>query len=372
MAKIFYGVTGEGRGHASRAHTLVEALRGQHQITIYAPAMAFDMLAPLYDHTEVRVRRIPGLLFHYDRNGRIHYGRTSFAALRYIAGLDAQVAQLKVDMKHDAPDLVITDFEPSLPRAAHALGIPYISVDHQHFLKAYDLKCLPVHLRLHAAFMSQWVGMYYRNQVASVVSSFYFPPLKPSCRNVTQVGVLLKPDVLQAQAEHGDYLVAYLRRFLDPGVAEMLRSCGREVRIYGLGAQPDSGNLRFCAIDTRGFTSDLAGCAALVSTAGNQLLGEALYLGKPAFVMPERGNHEQEINAFFLQRSGAGVAVPMVEAHASHLNRFVDRLEEYRSAIHCEGICGNTATLSTIRRHLPEHGAALPARPQLKLSRQPI
>ncbi len=372
MARIFYGVTGEGRGHATRAHTLVEALRDQHEITLFAPAMAYDMLAPIYAGSEVRVHRIPGLLFHYDSKGRIHYGRTGSAALRYIAGLDDQVAKLVATMKAESPDLVITDFEPSLPRAAHKLGIPYISVDHQHFLKVYDLGDLPLHLRLHAAFMSQWVGFYYRNQVASVVSSFYFPPLKPHCHNVTQVGVLLKPEVIQAKPSHGDYLVAYLRRFLDPGVEHMLRGCGREVRIYGLGAQPPRANLSFHEIDPVAFVQDLAGSAALVSTAGNQLLGEALYLGKPALVMPERGNHEQEINAWFLERSGAGKAIPMTEAQPRHLHDFLARLEDYRGAIRCEGMCGNTATLSAIRRHLPDHSLVLPARPKLSFSRQSI
>ena len=33
------------------------------------------------------------------------------------------------------PDLVITDFEPLLPRAARLEGVPYISIDHQHFHK---------------------------------------------------------------------------------------------------------------------------------------------------------------------------------------------------------------------------------------------
>lgn len=372
MARIYYGVTGEGRGHATRAHTLVEALREQHEITLFAPAMAYDMLAPIYAGSAVKVNRIPGLLFHYDRQGRIHYGRTASAALRYIAGLDAQVSQLTALMKNDCPDLVITDFEPSLPRAAHKLGIPYISVDHQHFLKVYDLGELPLHLRLHAAFMSQWVGLYYRNQVASVVSSFYFPPLKRGCHNVTQVGVLLKPEVIQAKPQHGDYLVAYLRRFLDPRVEHMLRGCGREVRIYGLGAQPSRANLSFCEIDPVAFVKDLAGCAALVSTAGNQLLGEALFLGKPALVMPERGNHEQEINAWFLERSGAGRAIPMAAVEPADLQTFLERLETYRQAIRCEGMCGNTATLSAIRRHLPDHSLALPARPKLSFSQQSI
>ena len=39
------------------------------------------------------------------------------------------------------------------------------------------------------------------------------------------------------------------------------------------------------------FVDDLAGSAAMIGAAGNQLIGESLYLGKPLFVMPERRHH---------------------------------------------------------------------------------
>lgn len=45
MSKILYGVAGEGRGHAMRARTIVEALRAEHEIVIYAPQCAYEMLS---------------------------------------------------------------------------------------------------------------------------------------------------------------------------------------------------------------------------------------------------------------------------------------------------------------------------------------
>ena len=360
MATIYYGVTGEGRGHATRAHTLVEHLRREHTLVIYASAMAYDMLAPLYSGSDVSVRRIPGLLFCYDKKGHLHYGRTARAALTFINRMGAVIEFLKGHMRQERPDLVITDFEPLLPRVARALDIPYISVDHQHFLKTCDLRELPLRLRIHAAIMGHIVGWYYHHQVETLVSCFYFPPLKPNSGRVTQVGVLLKPEVMQAEVSHGNYLVAYLRRFMDPAVAHMLLSSTREVRVYGLGQQPNQGNLVFKPIDAKAFITDLAGSAGLVSTAGNQLVGEALYLGKPAFLLPEPGNKEQEINGWFLQQSGAGITVPMNQAGPHHLLEFLDRLEDYRGAIVPEGICGNSDTLSAIARHLPKAPRTLP------------
>ena len=37
MATIFYGLSGEGRGHATRARTIVEGLRKRHKVVVFAP-----------------------------------------------------------------------------------------------------------------------------------------------------------------------------------------------------------------------------------------------------------------------------------------------------------------------------------------------
>ena len=89
-------------------------------------------------------------------------------------------------------------------------------------------------------------------------------------------GVLLLPEILRATPETGSHVVAYLRRFSSSNIMEALENCGCEVRIYGLGARPSAGNLRFRDVDMFRFVEDLATSRALVSTAGNQLFGEAL------------------------------------------------------------------------------------------------
>jgi uncharacterized protein (TIGR00661 family) len=208
-----------------------------------------------------------------------------------------------------------------------------VSLSHQQFLRAYDLSSLPWGLRLHAAYMGWIVRAFGSGQDHSIVSSFYFPPLRRGCRNVTQVGVLLRPEVRQAVPRRGDYLVAYLRRFAGPNVLDALADAGLPVRVYGLGEGGARGGLTFHRIDERGFVSDLAGCAGLVATAGNQLVGEALYLGKPCFVMPEARNFEQFINAHFLAQTGAGRWMGLDCVTGAAVRGFVGRLDEYASRI---------------------------------------
>ena len=358
MAKIFYSVSGEGRGHAIRACAIVESLRGQHDIVIYAPADAYHLLAPVYQDTEVVVRRIPGLCFHYDSHHRLAYWKVGWPCLRYVADLPHIIHRLEGDFESEQPSLVITDFEPSLPRAAKHCGVPFISLDHQHFLVTYDLSSLPPYLRPHLAYMSQVVRAYYSGQVETVVSSFYFPPLRSGYEQVKQIGVLLRPEILEASPTYGSHILAYLRRFASPALIRALQECGCEVRVYGLGARPPLGSVRFCDVDAFRFAEDLATCRALICTAGNQLVGEALYLGKPVLGMPERGNFEQHINGHFLQDSGTGTSVRMSKIAPVHLHDFLRRLDEFRAKIDRERLYGNPKALDIIKNHLPKSAEA--------------
>lgn len=368
MGKIFFSMAGEGRGHATRVRALVEPLRERgHQIWLFTPGAAHELLAPVYRSTDVRVVRIPGLMFHYGSNRKLAYLRTGGAALKYFREFPRLRRRLVALMRRERPDLVVTDFEPALPRAARRCGIPFLSVNHQHFLVVNDLGELPLSLRWHAWYMSWIVRAYYSGQAATVVSQFYFPPVKRRhADTVVQAGCLLRPEIVSASPANEGHLVAYLRKFATPQVLAALRDCGREVRLYGLGERPREGNIAHCRIDDRQFIADLASCDALVCTAGNQLVGEALYLGKPVFAMPEANNFEQYINAHYLRASGAGEWVDLERVTTGRLRQFLARLDEYRARIQRERMNGTPVALEAIERHLAARaGMAAPApRPQ--------
>ncbi len=108
---------------------------------------------------------------------------------------------------------------------------------------------------------------------------------------------------------------------------ETLGACGREVRIYGLGELPEDGKLRYRPISEEGSNEDLASCLAVVASAGNQLLGETLCLGKHAFALPEGGQDEQLINGHYFERMHGGLARDAEQARPDELSTFPDALE---------------------------------------------
>lgn len=361
MARIFLSTAGEGRGHATRTRALAEQLRQQHELTIFAPHHAHDLLAPLYAGSTVRVERISGICGAY-RNRTFDTWGTVANVVRYAAGARSLIRRLCAAMRERRPDLAITDFEPALPRAAIRCGVPCVSVDHQHFALVSDLSCLPRALQQKLWLIRLAARVVCPRPVERVVSSFYFPPLKPDyAGDVTQVGVLIRPEVREAARAPGEHLVVYVRRFAPPNLLEALARCGREVRIYGLGSRPAQAKLSFHPLDARAFVADLATSHALVSTAGNQIVGEALYLGKPVLAMPEAGNFEQCINAHFVAANGIGDQVPLEECRTEHLRRFCDRADVHRAHIDTSRIDGTMATMDVLQRRLG--GTVRTARP---------
>ncbi|MEM6798419.1 MAG: glycosyltransferase family protein [Planctomycetota bacterium] len=330
MATIFYSVMGEGRGHAARARSMVEALRSRHRVVLYTSHDALAFLRAEYDgDASIEVRETPGLRFHYT-DGKLDNGKTIREGLAFWWNRGREVRRVLADFDRDKPDLLVCDFEPLLPRAARQRGVPVLSLDHQHFMVAYDLSSLPARLQRWAWAMGWSIWMFGIRQQRSVISAFYDPPLRPAWRDAVQVGPLLRPAVRQRRPTVGGHVLTYLRKATPPGVIDMLGGLGLPVRIYGLGEREPIGGATFHPISEQGFLDDLATCDCVIAAAGNQLLGESLHFGKPVFALPEWNHHEQCINASFLKQLGGGDWAALERVARDDLQRFLNERETYR------------------------------------------
>lgn len=346
MATVHYGLAGEGRGHAARAATIIDHLAKRHRVVVHSFGQALELLAPRYAGTEVLLRQIPGLHLSYQgtRVSKLNTLRDSMPYLRrFTQATDALVNEMG---KHH-PALVVSDFEPLIARAAQRLGVPWVSIDHQRLLWVCQLGGLGVRLRAQAWAASAVLRRLYGVPTHQAVSGFYLPPLRPGVQAL-RAGVLLREEILSARSVTGDHFVAYVRRGCPNSVIAALSAWLTPVRVYGLGRRTPQGLLTFHETSTDGFVNALASCRGLITTAGNQLIGEAHYLGKPVLAFPEPGNFEQEINAALLVRSGGGMAVDAEALSPARLAEFERQLPEYRTRIVPNSVCGNETILAWI------------------------
>ncbi len=336
MARIFLSMAGEGRGHAARVRTLVEHLRHEHELWLFAPDDAYNFLARCYAPAmrvpNVRLHRIPGLRFHYT-NGKLDLWKSITSGLAYaFRKLPRLVGAFRRRIDAVGPDLIITDFEPALGWAAWGRRVPHLSLDHQHVLMTYDLSSLPRRLQWHAWSMSWAVRLHTPRPTKRVVSSFYSPPPKAGWESVRQIGPLIRPEVAAAEPTIGDYVLSYLRANTPDRVLDIIATAGVPVKVYGLGERPARGPLTFCPIHEQRFVDDLAGCRAVICAAGNQLLGESLYLGKPVLALPEEIHHEQMINAHFIEQLGVGQWTTLENLTPGMIAEFLECDGMYRQA----------------------------------------
>lgn len=352
VANIHYSVSGEGRGHAARARVLIDRLRPDHRVVVHCYGDAEAMLAPLYQGTDVSVRSIPGLRFAYDARGRLQAGWSLGKAVPFLWNLEGERRRLARLLEAEQADLALVDFEPLLPRAARLAGVPVVAVDHQQFLTACDLSTLPWVLRGGAAVLARFVRAFYDGPVPSVISSFFFPPLRKGIEDVVQAGVLLRREFEQVTPVAGRHLVAYLRRHPPAEVLSALLFCGHPVRVYGAAEMGTWANLTFRPLSADGFAEDLATSIGLVSTAGNQVIGEALSLRKPVLAYPEPGNIEQRINAHFIQALRVGWTVPVQQLTPELVAKFVEETPRLAERIDTRRIDGNAVALRAIEAQL--------------------
>jgi uncharacterized protein (TIGR00661 family) len=133
-----------------------------------------------------------------------------------------------------------------------------------------------------------------------------------------------------------------------------LRQAGCPVRIYGgykeIGRE---GNLTFLPLSNLPFLEDLASCRGVISTAGNQLMGEAIFLGKPVLVMPERCV-EQRLNAAAVKRLGIGMRTSPRRFTPDALRTFLDRHQDYVATMRQHSRDGLAETIDALETFMAE------------------
>lgn len=330
--RIAYGVHGYGRGHATRALSVLPDLARNHKLLVLAGGDAYDAIAP---DAPCDVMRIPTLAYHYSRSGR----RSNF--LTFIrnapAVLDLALRGVASQMVRDAfrdflPDVVISDAEPWTHHSARRLGIPRIGFDHFGIL-VYCRASMGIIDRM-ISFRDALIYKLLMGQPdRAIVSSFYdAPPLRPGVRCV---GSLLRHEVREISARRsatdGEFLLAYFNKgqhLYSKRIETALRESGYSFRIYGVGRIGREGNMEYRPACNRVFLEDLAGCRGVISTAGNQLVGEAMHFGKPLLVIPE-DCVEQRVNARALASMGIGMCAQQRTISAETIQTFVGRRAEF-------------------------------------------
>jgi UDP:flavonoid glycosyltransferase YjiC (YdhE family) len=123
------------------------------------------------------------------------------------------------------------------------------------------------------------------------------------------------------------------------------------VRLYGASRRKNEGTIQFCDLSHLPFLEDLASCKAVISTAGNQLIGEALYFRKPVLVMWE-DCVEQRMNAQAVERMQIGMQVHPGRINPLVMQQFLSQLDRIAANTIHHQHDGCTEAMQAIDRYL--------------------
>ncbi|MBI4141478.1 hypothetical protein HY484_00980, partial [Candidatus Woesearchaeota archaeon] len=120
--KIFYGIAGEGLGHATRSRPLLQYLLKHHSVRIFAGGKALHYLKSWFPVCKVESMRLK-----YSGN-RMSALKTIIHNLSVAPLFFLSFLKVFLECLLHRPNVVITDFEPWCAWSALLLRIPLISI----------------------------------------------------------------------------------------------------------------------------------------------------------------------------------------------------------------------------------------------------
>ncbi len=323
MARIIYGVAGEGFGHSSRSHLIGQRLMDAgHDVMFVGSAKSLLYLKQYFGE---RVKEIFGLSFAY-QDGRIDKSETLKQNLIRLPEANRQNDELfRKHFEPFRPDLVISDFEPFSAWWAWRKRVPFISIDHEHMLTLCKLEHRMENWfsRLTASLVTE---CHYIGAVAYVIINFFKAPLR--MESVVLAPPVVRPIVMQQEAKQGEHIVLYSTS--SEGEQELRRTLAKfgqqKFLVYGFNKSAEYKNCVFKKRSTESFLADLASARGVVASAGFSLLSECLYLKKKMLLIPVVGQYEQMINAHYIEKLGLGVSAEKLDDNV--LGSFLDELDK--------------------------------------------
>ncbi|MCX6793298.1 MAG: glycosyltransferase [Candidatus Falkowbacteria bacterium] len=320
MARIIYGVSGQGFGHAARSYETLTHLEKQgHKVIVLSYNQGAKFLKKYF-----KVINIPGFGLNY-KNNKVVYWRTVYDNAKTLITESKNWPKILKKVKAFKPDLVITDFEPLSANLAHLERLPLISLDNQHQLTNTKISVPKKYLR---DFITDslvvksmvWGANYY------LITSFFKTKItKPK---TFIFPAIVRGPIARLKPSTKDFIFVYQNSSFDSLVNELRKIKKEKFVIY----RNVTGNITIDNVTIKDFThdnlDDMKNCKAIIGTAGLSLISEALWLKKPYFAIPVAHQVEQTLNAINIKKMGYGDWAE--DLTAKNCADFIKNIPKYR------------------------------------------
>jgi uncharacterized protein (TIGR00661 family) len=351
--RILYGVTGEGMGHATRSKVILEHLVGsaaQHEIEIVVSGRAHTFLTRAFP--SLGVHEVHGLTRAYEDN-RVRRSRTAYELLRGIYHVGENAETMQRIWERFRPELCVSDFESLAYLCAKEHGLPVLSIDNMQVLNRCELDVeIPDDERGAFRLAKAFVKAKLPRCDHYFITTFFFPEVRK--KRTSLHPPILRSAILDAKrdVERRDHVLVYQTSDTFSALVPSLRQLPGRFVVYGFKRNEELGNVTLKDFSEQGFVDDLKRCRAVIAGGGYSLMGEAVFLGKPMYSVPLRGQAEQVVNALYLEKLGYGeyhrdLSVESIARFLGRADRYGDALAGYRQD-------GNARILAALDERIDE------------------
>ena len=323
---VFYCVCGEGMGHSIRTGVIVNKLQEIYDVYIFTHGNAFDYLSSKFDN----VYEIGGFNTVYINN-KVDNVRTLVSALkRNPHNLKSNYDELYKKARELSPDVIVTDFEMYSTYVSKLLNIPLISLDNIHIITQAEIS-YPQNQRLEMLKAKAVIKTYVVKPKVHIITSFFYPKIR-SNKNAVIYPPIIREDILNLQPTTKDHIVVYQTSKESVKLIKRLKELKNEKFIvYGFNKDEIDGNLTYKQFNEDEFYDDLASAKAVICNGGFTFITEAITLKKPIYSVPARGNFEQLLNGYYVQKLGFGEYHDKMSVN--RLEKFLNRLPKYQEKL---------------------------------------
>lgn len=341
---ILYGVVGEGLGHATRSHVVIEHLEKQgHDVKIVASGKAHEFLLQQYSDIE----EIGGYGFAFNESG-VDLNASLKKVLNDIPTKAPHNLKRFFELSRSfRPEVIISDFESFAYLFGKYNHIPVISIDNMQVINRCRLdidipmKMMEDYLMAKGLVKAKLAGCYHY-----LVTSYFFPQVTK--QDTTLHHPILRKEILAAKPENRGHVLVYQTSKSNPHLLDTLQTVDEKFIVYGFGREEVIGNIELKNFSNEGFVSDLASSSAVIANSGFSLISEALHFKKPYLAIPLDRQFEQMLNAMYLKKLGYGDYCTKLDAKT--IQFFISQSDTFSKNLEAYSGNGNDALLS----HLDE------------------
>jgi len=333
--RILYGVSGHGNGHITRSSYIVSLLqRENHQVKIVTYGQGTSYVRKY--HPQYDILDISGYEIYY-KNGVVRNYKTFYEFLKHIPINSVKNFPHLIDILIKfKPQIIISDFEPFTQILAKTFNIPLIGID--NIIATLKVKERPnKRPTTEAMFTIGTIHLFMRCAKYHFVLTFApdFIKMDDDARKLIIVPPIIRNKVIDIadKVEDGGYMLVY--QTSESMTESLNKIIGKfpnvKFIVYRLKVEKRS-NVEMKEFSGEGFIEDLARCSGVITNGGFSLISEALYLKKPVYAVPIKGQYEQKINSFLVEKAGYGLSSGKFDEVV--FEKFISNIEVYKKNLY--------------------------------------